>query len=65
MDGRGGNLALETDPIGELRLPKDMFLPCAAPLAVRGEECEPRGEGDRMVGLRLEEDAARRSGGRP
>ena len=50
--------------MGELTPPKEMFLPCAEPLARRGDESEPSGEGERMDGLRVEEPE-RGSAGRP
>lgn len=62
VEGRGGNLA-GTELRGEPRPPKEMFLPCWELLAGRGDECEPRGEGDRMFSL--VEDADRGSAGRP
>ena len=64
VDGRGGNLALGTEPKGEARPPKEMFLPCWDPLGGRGEACGARGEDERMFGLRVD-DADRGSAGRP
>ena len=51
VDGRGGNLVLGADVMGEPSPPREMFLPWAVPFAGRGDECEPRGEGERMVSL--------------
>lgn len=64
VDGRGGSLAAGAVVMGELMPPKEIFLPCAEPLAGREDECEPRGEGERMVCLRVD-DPERGSGGRP
>jgi hypothetical protein len=61
VEGRGGSLA-GTEPKGEPRPPKEMFLPCWELLAGRGDA--PRGEGERTLSLRVE-DADRGSAGRP